>query len=89
MLTNYRLINFDDTFGTLTIENQTRLQFSISKSIVELTGQLGIWYRSLLLKDNAGNTICSTIMVSNNYLKLILQKYVEKILHLVLQNLSL
>lgn len=59
----YRLLNLDDTFGELTLENHTRLQFSISKSILELTGPLGIWYRSLLLKDNAGNTICSTIMV--------------------------
>jgi len=59
----FRLLNFDDTFGELTLDNQTRLQFSISKSILELTGPLGIWYRSLLLKDNAGNTICSTIMV--------------------------
>lgn len=58
-----RLLNFDDTFGALTLENHTRLQFSISKSILELTGPLGIWYRSLLLKDDAGNTICSTIMV--------------------------
>lgn len=68
MLT-YRLINFDDTFGVLTIENNTRLQFSISKSILELTGQLGIWYRSLVLKDNDGNTICSTIMVCEYLIK--------------------
>lgn len=59
----YRVFNFDDTFGMLTIENDTKLQFSISKSILELTGPLGIWYRSLVLKDNVGNTICSTIMV--------------------------
>lgn len=59
----YRLYNFDDTFGVLKLENHTKLQFSISKSILELTGPLGIWYRSLLLKDDAGNSICSTIMV--------------------------
>lgn len=72
----YRLLNFDDTFGELTLENHTRLQFSISKSILELTGPLGIWYRSLLLKDNAGNTICSTIMVRILIIILIESRYI-------------
>ncbi|XP_050440615.1 uncharacterized protein LOC126845769 [Adelges cooleyi] len=57
-----KLYNLDDTFGKLTIENDTRLQFSISKSILELTGRLGIWHRSLVLKNTNGKTICSTIM---------------------------
>ncbi|XP_026804205.1 uncharacterized protein LOC113547860 [Rhopalosiphum maidis] len=61
-----RLLSFDDTFGELKLENHTKLQFSISKSILELTGPLGVWYRSLLLKDNAGNTICSTIMAKDD-----------------------
>lgn len=50
-------------FGALTLENHTKLQFSVSKSIFELTGPSGIWYRSLILKNNDGNSICSTIMV--------------------------
>lgn len=57
------MFDFDGMFGALTLENQTKLQFTISKSIFELTGPSGIWYRSLILKDNVGNTICSTIMV--------------------------
>ncbi|XP_050528218.1 uncharacterized protein LOC126898318 [Daktulosphaira vitifoliae] len=73
-----KILDFDNSFGKLTIENNTKIQFSISKSILNLIGQQGIWHRSLLLKNN-GKTICSTITtVEDSELKVAQAKFLNR-----------
>lgn len=77
----YSVIDLTEKVGPLELPtNQTG---SIEVSDLSLTGEMGLWGKSLVLKDNySPRTICASITVINTY---ILYIYIIHILQILIR----